>query len=80
MGGLFTLAHSDWFQLLFEGGYIGFYLGLWLVVDAFRRASLWIQCSLAAIFVAALGNMPLHFWPSALASAAIFAEALDRAD
>ena len=79
-GGIFAWAHSDWLQLLYEGGLIGCALLIgWLV----SHRGMWMGpfggC-LAALAVNALGNFPFHVGVTALTAVVLIGMALNQED
>lgn len=78
-GPIFLQMHSDWLQILFETGLIGFALACAVVFRAAR--GLKDKPTLAGVFgvvVFGLTYHPLRFFPSAFLCAMIFARALYR--
>jgi hypothetical protein len=72
---LFLQMHSDWLQVLWEEGLVGFSLSIWVWMDAVRRARQQRVENLAGVFgVAAfcLTYHPFRFFPSALLATWIF--------
>jgi hypothetical protein len=76
---LFLQMHSDFLQIIFELGVIGFGLALWVFVDAVRRA--WerprILSALFGFYAFTLTYHPLRFFPTAILSAYIFVKAFE---
>ena len=57
-------AHNDWYQILFEQGFVGLALALLMFGFALKRAVTmgrpWLVASLAAFGTTMLGNFPFH--------------------
>ncbi len=73
---LYAQVHSDWLQLLMEGGVFTFGLIIIFTIHVFTRSKpMWLGCY-AALIVNCLANFPLHFFPTAflmaLAIAALY--------
>ncbi len=73
---LWAQLHSDWLQLLFEGGFPALGLCIIFTIHVFTRSKpMWLGCY-AALIVNCLANFPLHFFPTAflmaLAIAALY--------
>lgn len=77
-GPIFLQLHSDWLQILFEEGVIGFLLAIAVVLRAWRglgndkRA----RAGFLGVVVFGLTYHPLRFFPSAFLCAMIFARSL----
>lgn len=52
--------HSDWLQLVFEQGYIGAVLGLWLYLDSLWRADRETRMALVLLGICGLGYFPMQ--------------------
>ena len=76
----FVWAHSDWFQILFEQGYIG--LGLSLLTAGFAlwksRRSMWLFSSILTYAFVMLAQMPWRYLPSGIYGAALLVTALNK--
>lgn len=71
---VFMALHSDWLQIVFETGLIGFVLAVGVTTEAFLRVRK-SKKLLAALFGAVTFGLtyhPLRFFPSALVTALIF--------
>lgn len=75
---LYLQMHSDWLQILWELGAVGFGLAVWVFTDAVKRA--WkepdLLTSILGVGVFALTYHPLRYLPSALLTAWIFVRAV----
>lgn len=75
--GVFLQMHSDWLQILWELGVVGFVLAVWTLGKAVKMA--WAETEiLSALFslaVFALTYHPLRFFPTALLTAYVLVRA-----
>lgn len=75
---IFFHLHSDWLQILFETGFIAFFLCIIVSAQAIKRS--WnntrVLCGVFGSIVFAMTYHPFRFFPSALMIAFIFWEAL----
>ncbi len=72
--------HSDWIQLLFENGLIGFAAGVVMYGYALHKSWLkapWLFSAVAGVGATALFNFPAHFPVHAFIAVIIFAMAFD---
>ncbi len=79
---LFLQMHSDWLQVLFEGGVLGF--GLTLTAFVFLLYRSWprpnIFAGLTGLGVFCLAYHPFHFFPTALFIACLIRECLRKTE
>jgi hypothetical protein len=79
-GVYFIWLHSDWLQIFFEQGFVGFNIILVMYLYALRRSRLdpKLFAALAAYGAFAVANMPLHYPIAGLYGAILLRWALDK--